>query len=45
MYLAGICLINFSPITASGNFFSSWLCIIFCIPLGFLYYLEKNKIS
>jgi O-antigen ligase len=45
MYLAGICLINFSPFTASGNFFSSWLCIIFCIPLGFLYYLDKNKIS
>ena len=45
MYLAGACLINFSPLTASGNFFSSWLCIIFSIPLGFLYYLEKNKIS
>jgi O-antigen ligase len=45
MYLAGACLINFSPFTASGNFFSSWLCIIFCIPLGLLYYLDKNKIS
>jgi hypothetical protein len=45
MYLAGACLINFSPFTASGNFFNSWLCIIFCIPLGLLYYLDKNKIS
>lgn len=45
MYLAGACLINFFPFTASGNFFNSWLCIIFCIPLGLLYYLEKNKIS
>ena len=45
MYLAGACLINFFPFTASGNFFNSWLCIIFCIPLGFLYYLERNKIS
>jgi hypothetical protein len=44
MYLAGACLINFFPFTASGNFFSSWLCIIFCIPLGLLYYLDKNKI-
>jgi O-antigen ligase len=44
MYLAGACLINFSPFTASGNFFNSWLCIIFCIPLGLLYYLDKNKI-
>lgn len=45
MYLAGACLINFFPFTPSGNFFNSWLCIIFCIPLGLLYYLEKNKIS
>ena len=45
MYLVGGCFINFFPFTASGNFFNSWLCIIFCIPLGFLYYLEKNKIS
>jgi hypothetical protein len=45
MYLVGACLINFFPFTASGNFFNSWLCIIFCIPLGFLYYLERNKIS
>jgi len=44
MYLVGACLINFFPFTASGNFFSSWLCIIFCIPLGLLYYLDKNKI-
>lgn len=44
MYLAGGCLINFFPFTASGNFFNSWLCIIFSIQLGFLYYLEKNKI-
>jgi O-antigen ligase len=44
MYLAVACLINFFPFTASGNFFNSWLCIIFSIPLGFLYYLEKNKI-
>jgi O-antigen ligase len=45
MYLAGACLINFFPFTASGNFFNSWLCIIFCIPFGLLYYLDKNKIS
>jgi hypothetical protein len=44
IYLAVACLINFFPFTASGNFFNSWLCIIFSIPLGFLYYLEKNKI-
>jgi O-antigen ligase len=45
MYLVGATLINFFPFTASGNFFSSWLCIIFSIPLGLLYYLEKNRIS
>lgn len=45
MYLAGACLINFFPFTASGNFFNSWLCIIFSLPLGFLYYLEKKKIK
>jgi len=45
MYLAGVCLVNFFPFTPSGNFFNSWLCIIFCIPLGLLYYLDKNKIS
>jgi O-antigen ligase len=44
MYLVVACLINFFPFTASGNFFNSWLCIIFSIPLGLLYYLEKNKI-
>jgi len=45
MYLAGSCLINFFPFTPSGNFFSSWLCIIYSIPIGLLYYLEKNKIN
>ena len=45
MYLAGSCLINFSPLTPSGNFFGSWLSIIYCVPFGLLYYLEKNKIS
>jgi O-antigen ligase len=44
MYLVVACLINFFPFTASGNFFNSWLCIIISLPLGLLYYLEKNKI-
>jgi O-antigen ligase len=43
MYLVGSILINFFPFVTSGNFFNSKLCIIFCIPLGFLYFLNKNK--
>jgi O-antigen ligase len=37
-------MLNLFPLIPTGNFFNSWLCIIFSIPLGFLYYLEKNKI-
>jgi O-antigen ligase len=44
IYLVFACFINFFPFTASGNFFNSWLCVILSLPLGFLYYLEKNKI-
>ena len=43
MYLIGSILINFFPFVTSGNFFNSKLCIIFSIPLGFLYFLNKNK--
>jgi O-antigen ligase len=43
MYLIGSILINFFPFITSGNFFNSKLCIIFCIPLGLLYFLNKNK--
>ena len=41
IYLLGGTLINFFPFITTGNFFSSWLCILFSIPIGLLLYIKK----
>lgn len=44
IYLLGGVLINFFPFITTGGFFNSWLCILFSIPIGFLFYIKnKNK--
>lgn len=40
--LAGY-FITFFPLLPSGNFFNNWLSIIIYYPLGFLFYLIKEK--
>ena len=37
-----ICLINFWPITTTGDFFNNWISIIIYLPFAFYLFGEKK---
>ena len=40
-----IFLVNFWPITSTGNFFNNWISILIYLPISFyMFYKDKNDI-